>query len=241
MATRPHEKLAKCHVLFLGNSVPVETKRGLEAVQQPLFKCYPVEHPNEVEGIDSWLTVFTSGVLLQLIGGGKDEQPAPIWFPIQNLFVAAAVKCVSYVDGKGNRYKTEFADINDTQAKLSSHPPIFSMIVRKSTGKRTLQCYSFLVRDERPAVTMVDAAKYAFLNQSGWSNSHPPEDVSMYLYFGISLPSQAVLSTYHGLFQYWFLIGVSITDVPAIDFYCIIIMFISGHHERTHADAARCR
>lgn len=176
MSVRYHKKLTKCHVLFLGNSAPEETRKGLKALQQPLMKCYPVDHPSEVHGIDSWLTVFTSGVLLQLVGR-KGENAPVIWFPIQNLHVAAAVKCINYVDAQGRRRKTEFIDINELAAQKSSHPPLFSMIVRKTSGKKVLQCYSFLVKDEEPAVTLVDAARYAFENRGGWSDGHPPEEV----------------------------------------------------------------
>lgn len=177
MSDRPHRRLTKCHALFLGNSVPEESRKGLKALQQPLLRCYPVDHPHEVEGIDSWLTIFTSGILLQLVGG-KGTPPDPIWFPIQNLYVAAATKCVNYVDGHGRRMETEFADINSQAAKASTHPPLFSMIVRKTTGTKVLQCYTFLLKDKAPAVAMVDASRYAFLNKSGWSNSHPPDEVS---------------------------------------------------------------
>ena len=178
MAEVPHRKLAKCHVLFLGDSTPEETKSGLKALQQPLMKCYPVDNPTQVEGIDSWITIFTSGILLQYVGNSS-KQPPPIWFPIQNLYVAAATKCINYLDGHtGRRIDTEFVDINHSSAEHSSHPPLFSIIVRKSYGTRVLRCYTFLVRDERPAVAMVDAAKHAFTNESGWSDGHPPQEVS---------------------------------------------------------------
>lgn len=176
MSVMPHRKLTKCHVLFLGNSAPEQSGRGLKALQEPLMRCYPVDHPTEVQGIDSWLTVFTSGVLLQMVGR-KGETAPVIWFPIQNLHVAAAVKCVNYIDAQGRRRKTEFVDINDPTAEKSSHPPLLSIMVRKTSGKKILQCYSFLVKDAEPAVAMVDAAKYAFVNRSGWSESHPPEEV----------------------------------------------------------------
>lgn len=178
MSEQPHKKLVKCHVLFLGDSTPEQASHGLKALQEPLMKCYPIDNPTEVEGIDSWLTIFTSGILLQYVGT-KSDQTMPIWFPIQNLYLAAATKCVSYLDGRtGKRMETEFVDINNPVAERSSHPPLFSIVVRKTSGKRILRCYTFLVRDEEPAVMMVDSAKYAFTHRSGWSNTHPPEHVS---------------------------------------------------------------
>jgi len=163
MSDRPHKKLTKCHVLFLGDSTPKQSSQGLEALQQPLMTCYPVDKHNEVEGIDSWLTIFTSGILLQFVGT-KTETPTPIWFPIQNLHIAAATKCVNYLHPEtGQRMETEFVDINNEMAQKSSHPPLFSIIVRKASGKRILRCYTFLVREEAPAVAMVDAVTYEFV------------------------------------------------------------------------------
>ncbi|XP_067932224.1 uncharacterized protein [Watersipora subatra] len=177
MAEQPHRRLMKCHVLFLGDSTPEETHHGLKALQQPLMKCYPVDSPSQVEGIDSWLTVFTSGILLQYVGSGS-ETPLPIWFPIQNLHLAAATKCINYIDPlTGHRMETEFLDINSAEAKDSSHPPLYSFIVRRTSGKRVLRCYTFLIRDEYPAEMLVDAAKYAFTHKSGWSNDPPLEEI----------------------------------------------------------------
>lgn len=177
MSEVPHRKLAKCHVLFLGDSTPEQSRQGLKALQEPLMRCYPVDNPGSVEGIDSWITIFTSGMLLQYVGT-KNDQLAPIWFPIQNLYLAAATKCINYINSNtGKRMETEFVDINNPVAENSSHPPLFSFMVRKSSGKRLLRCYTFLVRNEAPAVVMVDATKYAFTHETGWSNSHPPEQV----------------------------------------------------------------
>ena len=181
MSERPHRRLVKCHVLFLGDSSPDYNDRGLQTLQQPLMKCYPVNNRSQIEGVDSWLTIFTSGILLQYVGT-RDDKPSLIWFPIQNLHLAAATKCISYLDQHtGQRMSTEFVDINNPLADRSSHPPLFSIVVRKSSGKNVLRCYTFLVRDKNNAVMMVDAARYAFTEKSGWSNGHPPEEVSKYL------------------------------------------------------------
>jgi len=178
---RKHRLLTKCHVLFLGSSVPTETSRGLDALQAPLMRCYPVDKATQIKGIDAWLSIYSSGILLQLVA---DRGPSPpvIWFPIQNMYVVAATKCVNYIDAQTNqRFDSRFMEINDPAAKKSSHPPLFSMIVRKTTGRKVLQCYSFLTQDEAPAVAMVEAAHYAFEDKSGWAEGHPPMEVSVLL------------------------------------------------------------
>ncbi len=48
------------------SAVPLETAVGLEAVQSPLRERYPVDAEGDVPGIDAWLTVYSSGVQMQV-------------------------------------------------------------------------------------------------------------------------------------------------------------------------------
>ena len=61
---------------------------GLEAVQQPLRERYPFDSDGDVPGIDSWLTVFSSGIAMQYVS----DMATVTWFPISSMHVSAAVK-----------------------------------------------------------------------------------------------------------------------------------------------------
>ncbi len=55
---------ARCHGC---SAVPLETAVGLEAVQQPLRERYSA-NDGDVPGIDAWITVFSSGMQMQVRG-----------------------------------------------------------------------------------------------------------------------------------------------------------------------------
>lgn len=105
-----HVPLAKCRVLYLGSSVPTETKEGLDAIQQPLRDRYPIDKDGDVPGIDAWLTVFSTGLQLQYI----DERSRCYWFPIQNLNICAAVKALVVVNGATGEKQAKFVSLDAT-------------------------------------------------------------------------------------------------------------------------------
>ncbi|KAK6022059.1 hypothetical protein OSTOST_12256 [Ostertagia ostertagi] len=110
--------LCRCRVLYIGSSVPTITKDGLQGIQQPLRERYPVEDTPETRGIDSWLSVWSNGILLEYIEGDKKSETA--FFPINTLHYCAAVRYVNVtgyaVEGGGERFlplDSPFANIPD--------------------------------------------------------------------------------------------------------------------------------
>jgi len=175
-SSQPHKKLAKYNVLFLGHSAPTPNATELDTLRDPLRKAYPAHSTNELEGINSFLTIFTSGIQLQLVDG---RNPPVFWFPIQNLYLAAANKCVNYLDpSTGQVHNSHFAELSSPEAQQSSHAPLFSFISRK-TQVPGLQCYTFLTKNDDSAFELVEAARFAFINKSGHTNSRIPSEVSL--------------------------------------------------------------
>jgi len=66
VADTPHRVLCKCHVCYLGYSSPDPGTKELEALQGPLSRAYTARN-DEIKGIDAWLTIYTSGIQLQLV------------------------------------------------------------------------------------------------------------------------------------------------------------------------------
>lgn len=60
--------LTKASVLYIGSALPLETTIGIESVQLPCRERYTaaIGADNKVAGIDSTLTVFSSGLALQV-------------------------------------------------------------------------------------------------------------------------------------------------------------------------------
>ena len=62
--------LAKASVLYIGSAVPLETAVGIESVQMPCRDRYTaaIGPDMKVAGIDATLTVYSSGITMQVCG-----------------------------------------------------------------------------------------------------------------------------------------------------------------------------
>ncbi|ETN76179.1 hypothetical protein NECAME_03552 [Necator americanus] len=154
--------LCRCRVLYIGSSVPTITKDGLQGIQQPLRERYPVEDTPETRGIDSWLSVWSNGILLEYIEGDKKSETA--FFPINTLHYCAAVRYVNVtgyaVEGGGERFlplDSPFANIPE-----SPHPPIFAAIMRRTTGVKVLECHGFICTNNKAANALVRCCFHAY-------------------------------------------------------------------------------
>jgi len=61
--------LSKASVLYIGSAVPLETAVGIESIQMPCRERYvaAVGPDMKVAGIDATLTVYSSGITLQVL------------------------------------------------------------------------------------------------------------------------------------------------------------------------------
>uniref|UniRef100_A0A7E4VKU2 PID domain-containing protein n=1 Tax=Panagrellus redivivus TaxID=6233 RepID=A0A7E4VKU2_PANRE len=154
--------LCRCRVLYIGSSVPTITKDGLQGIQQPLRERYPVNETTETKGIDSWLSVWSNGLLVEYIEGSKKTESA--FYPINNLHYCAAVRYVNVtgfaIEGGGERFiplDTPFANPPD-----SPHPPIFAAIFRRTTGVKVLECHAFICTNEKAANALVRCCFHSY-------------------------------------------------------------------------------
>lgn len=82
--------ICRCRVLYLGSSVPHITKDGLQGIQEPLRELYPEQGALGAKGIDSWLSVWSNGILLENVD--ENHQKVTRFFPIDSLHYCAAVR-----------------------------------------------------------------------------------------------------------------------------------------------------
>lgn len=164
-----HIPLARCRVLYLGSAVPLDTSHGIEAVQGPCRERYPFEGSGDVNGIDSWVSVFSSGMLLSY----ENDKNGISWFPIQSLYVCAAVKCVVSVDGLTGDKSAKFVALDSEEAKGSKHPPLFACIMRRTKGVKVLECHVFLAKSNKAAMALVQSCTHAYEHREGWTDEPP--------------------------------------------------------------------
>lgn len=176
MDTSPFKTLHRCNVLYLGYSAPATGITGIDTLIEPLTRAYPAHITDEIEGINAWLTVYTSGIQLQLAGS---KRPIVFWFPIQNLYISAAMKCVNYMNPSRQLEKSSFVRLTEPDATKSSHAPLFAFICKLNQGD-DLQCYTFLTKNDETALNLVDSVKYAYTNKAGHTNDTLPDKVSVY-------------------------------------------------------------
>ncbi|XP_067616042.1 uncharacterized protein [Eurosta solidaginis] len=152
-------------VLYLGSAVPRQSKDGLQGIQEPLRSLYPSEGAVCAKGIDSWLSVWSNGILLENV----DENLKQItrFFPIESLHYCAAVRQV-LIPEQGPKPEPKFLPLDSPFARMprAQHPPIFAAILRRISGIKVLECHVFICKREAAANALVRCCFHAYADNS---------------------------------------------------------------------------
>ena len=169
-------------MLYLGSAVPHVTKDGLQGIQEPLKELYPEDGALGAKGIDSWLSVWSNGFLLENMD--ENRKKVSRFFPIESLHYCAAVRYVlvpgSAANGQtGNGTSSNNNTLNRSASGSNSagdksaqprflpldspfarnpninHPPLFAAILRRTTGIKVLECHVFICKRETAANALV--------------------------------------------------------------------------------------
>ncbi|KAK7001256.1 hypothetical protein SK128_016298 [Halocaridina rubra] len=153
--------ICRCRVLYLGSSVPQVTKDGLQGIQEPLRELYPAEGAVSARGIDSWLSVWSNGLLLENVD--ENQKKVTRFFPIESLHYCAAVRYVVVAGGEGATVP-RFLPLDSPFARNPNinHPPLFACIMRRTTGIKVLECHAFICKRETPANALVRCCFHAY-------------------------------------------------------------------------------
>ncbi|XP_060081228.1 serine/arginine repetitive matrix protein 1-like [Ylistrum balloti] len=157
MVVQPQPQLlVKKRVLYIGSSVPLETQDGIEAIQQPLRDRYPSGDETQVQGIDAYVSILSTGIQLQYIDDGN----LVIFFPISSLTLCAAVRHVKNINAGTGDIQSQFLSLSNPLTKTgnnSKSPAIFSTITRRTKGRKILECHGFLCASDQDAMDLVRA------------------------------------------------------------------------------------
>ena len=175
--------------MYLGSAVPHITKDGLQGIQEPLRELYPEQGmlTNSTNtGIDSWLSVWSNGILVENVDDQGNEVKR--FHPIESLHYCAAVRFVSVPKGMnttashsnssaingGSTANGNTSTVNEKVAKFlpldspfsryanTSHPPLFACILRRTTGIKVLECHAFICKKEAAANALVRCCFHAY-------------------------------------------------------------------------------
>merc|ERR1719266_941704 len=178
--------ICRCRVLYLGSAVPHVTKDGLQGIQEPLKELYPEDGALGAKGIDSWLSVWSNGFLLENMD--ENRKKVSRFFPIEALHYCAAVRYVlvpgsvnpAAVNGSGpnstnntlNRDKSaaqpRFLPLDSPFARNPNinHPPLFAAILRRTTGIKVLECHVFICKRETAANALVRCSFHSYADST---------------------------------------------------------------------------
>uniref|UniRef100_A0A1B0GD20 PID domain-containing protein n=1 Tax=Glossina morsitans morsitans TaxID=37546 RepID=A0A1B0GD20_GLOMM len=158
--------ICRCRVLYLGSAVPRQSKDGLQGIQEPLRSLYPSEGAVGAKGIDSWLSVWSNGILLENVDENLKEITR--FFPIESLHYCAAVRQVLIPERGNTNPEPKFLPLDSPFARMprAQHPPIFAAILRRTTGIKVLECHVFICKREAAANALVRCCFHAYADNS---------------------------------------------------------------------------
>lgn len=158
--------ICRCRVLYLGSAVPRQSKAGLQGIQEPLRSLYPSEGGIGAKGIDSWLSVWSNGILLENVD--ENRKQVTRFFPIESLHYCAAVRQVLVPERGNSNPEPKFLPLDSPFARTpkGTHPPIFAAILRRTTGIKVLECHVFICKREAAANALVRCCFHAYADNS---------------------------------------------------------------------------
>lgn len=168
MMMRPSDStpICRCRVLYLGSAVPHITKDGLQGIQEPLKELYPEQGALGARGIDSWLSVWSNGLLLENVD--ENHKKITRFFPIESLHYCAAVRFVLVPEKSNNSSQPRFLPLDSPFARSPNpnHPPLFAAILRRTSGIKVLECHTFICKREMAANALVRCCFHAYADSS---------------------------------------------------------------------------
>lgn len=157
--------ICRCRVLYLGSAVPRQSKDGLQGIQEPLRSLYPSEGAIGAKGIDSWLSVWSNGILLENVD--ENRKQVTRFFPIDSLHYCAAVRQVLIPERGNSSPEPKFLPLDSPFATpKAQHPPIFAAILRRTTGIKVLECHVFICKREAAANALVRCCFHSYADNS---------------------------------------------------------------------------
>lgn len=158
--------ICRCRVLYLGSAVPHVTKDGLQGIQEPLKELYPEDGALGAKGIDSWLSVWSNGFLLENMD--ENRKKVTRFFPVESLHYCAAVRYVLVPGSTSNDKVARFLPLDSPFARNPNinHPPLFAAILRRTSGIKVLECHVFICKRETAANALVRCSFHAYADST---------------------------------------------------------------------------
>ncbi|CAF3819365.1 unnamed protein product [Rotaria sordida] len=157
-----NESQPLCSVLYLGAAIPLLDKHGIDSIQEPLSKRYPVDGKEFIQGIEIWLSIDENGLQIQY----ASDPSLMIYYPIRSLVYCASVRRIirstigeEFQNGLGF-VPLDYPEVNYTDN--SRNPPLFAVIFQRTRHLPVYECHCFVVKSTQDALDLVQACNDAY-------------------------------------------------------------------------------
>ncbi|CAF0971371.1 unnamed protein product [Adineta ricciae] len=156
------QPLAKCSVLYLGTAISSPGQRGIDAIQEPLSRRYPVDGKEVVRGIEAWLSVYDNGLQLQF----ARDPSVVLFYPIRSLIYCASIRFATRTQ-TGAEFPNgwRFVPLDSPAAarmENTRNPPLFAVTFRRTRHLPVDECHSFVTKTRQAALALVQACFSAY-------------------------------------------------------------------------------
>ncbi|CAF3628079.1 unnamed protein product [Rotaria sordida] len=157
-----NESQPLCSVLYLGAAIPLLDKHGIDSIQEPLSKRYPVDGKEFIQGIEIWLSIDENGLQIQY----ASDPSLMIYYPIRSLVYCASVRRIIRTTigeefQNGLRFvPLDYPEVNYTDN--SRNPPLFAVIFQRTRHLPVYECHCFVVKSTQDALDLVQACNDAY-------------------------------------------------------------------------------
>ncbi|CAF1241556.1 unnamed protein product [Rotaria sordida] len=154
------EPIIQCGVLYLGTAPPTPGHRGLDSIQEPFSRRYPVDGTNTVRGIDAVLSIYDNGIQLALA-----RQPhTVIFYPISSLIYCASLRFSVIEHDQTSSIDWRFTTLDPKRKNRSKHPPLFCFVVQRTQVSSGDECHCFITKDDESALALVRTISEIYAN-----------------------------------------------------------------------------
>ena len=172
---------AKCSVLYLGTAISSAGQRGIDAIQEPLSRRYPIDGKEMVrgkifdrrfdfliaefvfrEGIEAWLSIYENGLQLQF----ARDPSVVIFYPIRSLVYCASIRFATRTQ-TGAEFPNgwRFVPLDSPAAarvENTRNPPLFAATFRRTRHLPADECFCFVAKTKQAALALVQACFSAY-------------------------------------------------------------------------------
>ncbi|CAF1232629.1 unnamed protein product [Rotaria sordida] len=156
------QPLAKCSVLYLGTAISSPGQRGIDAIQEPLSRRYPVDGKEVVRGIETWLSIYDNGLQLQF----ARDPSVVLFYPIRSLVYCASIRFATRTQ-TGAEFPNgwRFVPLDSPAAarmENTRNPPLFAVTFRRTRHLPVDECHCFVTKTRQAALALVQACFSAY-------------------------------------------------------------------------------